>query len=767
MRLTIAASILSVLIAPSHSFKYTSAPSLSPSTLLKYPSQHTAYRTAYTSLHVSATPVEEKDAPATESVTIPPPISQHHLQSKEDVDKLSFRDLQKECKSRELPANGSTAVLRKRLQEAVGLEFQNPSVNISEELESALNGDEEGEEVEEKVAEAKVSREFQTLCNEVHQRAAAGHWKTATRRLKKLKKLSFNEYTAAAETDDAAVPSTIPEDVYLAVLRSCLADRSSGARASQPARKVLEEMVEAGYVVPADLGRSAVINCLGNGPGGTHDECGGIDVALAMISALERQTGRNEEDDGMLTQVIASYEAVVIALGKDGDVEECVEMLGMMVIDKGMTPLLGTFAQVAQSVSKCNKDGTKGELVLQVLSYAKMAGYELDSIAHAEAGRTLLACGVIVAEGMDNLALGLRLLTAARKSEDPSSTDKCDTLVCSSSSAAQRASTLIHKRSIDRAIADDNWKLAVKILELMAPRSLTPSPGLLKKVIAVCAKSEKSRKATAILLDWVSLFDKGETADRPPLSVFNTVVNACEICGEEELTLQVLDTMKKTHEVDGNTITFNIALKRLAKLKNKMGCEGIIIGMLQAGIEPTVVSYTTAIGACAQDKDFVMSTQWLERMRSRCVSPNVFTYNTALASCLDGTLEGSKAGSEIAVQMMEEVGKELVRKVKGNARYNSALPNVYTKTLSRLLMKQLRDNWRNDLIDMDEAKTTVRVPLLRLIDFEKTEEAKKLKADRADIDGDDECVVIEEMEVAVEYLDVEKLHKDSHRTAEI
>mmetsp|Transcript_44172 Transcript_44172/g.51765 ORF Transcript_44172/g.51765 Transcript_44172/m.51765 type:complete len:118 (+) Transcript_44172:1-354(+) len=117
--------------------------------------------------------------------------------------------------------------------------------------------------------------------------------------------------------------------------------------------------------------------------------------------------------------------------------------------------------------------------------------------------------------------------------------------------------------------------------------------------------------------------------------------------------------------------------------------------------------------------------------------------------------------------MMEEVGKELVRKVKGNARYNSALPNVYTKTLSRLLMKQLRDNWRNDLIDMDEAKTTVRVPLLRLIDFEKTEEAKKLKADRADIDGDDECVVIEEMEVAVEYLDVEKLHKDSHRTAEI
>lgn len=621
-----------------------------------------------------------------------------------------------------------------------------------------------------------MTREFQSLCNEVQQRADVGHWKTATRRLKAVSKKCIFEYNADLSEDD--VKMIIPKDTYLAVLRSCLADRSSGARASVPIRKVMEEMVDAGYVIPADYGREAVINCLGNGPGGTHQDCGGIDVALAIIAAIERgQTNDDGEDDDfeeedVLTAMSDAYEAVVKALGRDGDTEECVEMLGMITIEKKMTPLLGTVASVAESVSRSpvNTSGKKNELVLQVLQYAKVAGYELDEIGSAEAGRTLLACGIIAAEDMDNLALGLRLLTAAKKADDPSTTDSCDKLICSSSSAAQRAATLIHKRAIDRAIADENWKLATTILDLMPGRSLTPSPGLLKKVIAVCAKSEKSRKATSLLLDWVKRYEEGQTMDMPPLSVFNTVVNACEICGEEDLTLGVLDTMKKTHDTDGNIITFNIALKRLAKMGNKVGCEGIIIGMLQSGIEPSVVSYTTALGACAQDKDFKMAQTWLERMGSRCVAPNVYTYNTALASCLDGSLEGSKAGSDIATRMLEDVTKELLSKNRNKS--NSAIPNVYTKTLSRSLMKQLRENWRNGSIDMDEAKSTLRVPLLRLIDFEQSEEAKKLKAEltaeeQAAMAGNDDECVIEQMQQAVEYLDVEKLHKDSHRTAEI
>ena len=104
-------------------------------------------------------------------------------------------------------------------------------------------------------------------------------------------------------------------------------------------------------------------------------------------------------------------------------------------------------------------------------------------------------------------------------------------------------------------------------------------------------------------------------------------MNTCEVCGEEELTVKVLDIMRDTLEVEGNIITFNIALKRLAKAGNIAGCEGILIGMLNEGLEPNVVSYTTTIGACAKEgmKNPVMASTWLQRMRMRIAQPNTHT----------------------------------------------------------------------------------------------------------------------------------------------
>lgn len=119
--------------------------------------------------------------------------------------------------------------------------------------------------------------------------------------------------------------------------------------------------------------------------------------------------------------------------------------------------------------------------------------------------------------------------------------------------------------------------------------------------------------------------------------------------------------MKQTLEMEGNIITFNIALKRLAKLGNIVGCEGILIGMLNEGLEPNVVSYTTTIGACAKEgmKNPAMASVWLQRMRSRNVQPNYHTYNTALAACLDGKLESTFIGSKIAAEMLEDAEKEI------------------------------------------------------------------------------------------------------------
>ena len=101
--------------------------------------------------------------------------------------------------------------------------------------------------------------------------------------------------------------------------------------------------------------------------------------------------------------------------------------------------------------------------------------------------------------------------------------------------------------------------------------------------------------------------------------MFNTVVNTCEVYGEEELTVKVLDIMRETLDSKGNIITFNIALKRLAKAG-----KGILIGMLNKGLEPNVMSYITTIGVCSEKgaQNVATASMWLKRMRLRDITEN-------------------------------------------------------------------------------------------------------------------------------------------------
>lgn len=236
-------------------------------------------------------------------------------------------------------------------------------------------------------------------------------------------------------------------------------------------------------------------------------------------------------------------------------------------------------------------------------------------------------------------------------------------------------------------------------------------------------------------------------AEKPPLRVFNTIVNACEVCGEEELTIKVLDSMKETHDTDGNLITFNIALKRLAKQGNTRACEGIIVGMLQNNIEPSVVSYTTAIAACVADpKQSELAAEWIKRMKSRNVQPNVITYNTALASCLDGTLAGSMRASTLASEMVADIQKQVDSGIVEMGEYTNIVPNFYTRTLARQAMKQLKSNWESGDIDKAVAKTTIRRPLLELVEFLKTDLAELAEKQKKSITGTVEKEEEEEVE---------------------
>lgn len=575
--------------------------------------------------------------------------------------------------------------------------------------------------------------DFKDLQREISEKCQQGHWKAAVRKLKRLSR----KYGSA---------KTIPAKIYEEALEACMLNRLQGARASEPARKILEQMAESGYQISESSGNYCIKNCLDEtGPDSTHQGFGGLDTALAMKTALEIA--------GTPIQ-LETKEKLAVAYAREGSVDESLALTRSFAVEnEGMleTPALATYARIADAIVRSD-NSEHAKQIPTLMSYAKAAGYDLDNIAAmGEDGISLLASGVMAAERLDNTALGLRFLTAGRKLEGG------DKLVAKYSQAANRASTRLHQRAINQAVKDSGWKLAVKLLTLMLERDLRPSPWVWRNVVTCCAKAKKSKKATAVLLDWVRLHEEGK-AESPPLSVFNTCVNACEICDEHELTLLVLDAMKKTHDTDGNIVTFNIALKRLAKLGNTMACEGIIVGMLQSGIEPSVVSYTTAIAACAynDNRQPAVAYEWLKRMRSRLVRPNVLTYNTALATCLEGGSHGELLASEIAKEMLADAGEQACNDGKEYDQYSNVLPDSTTKMLARQILGDIKKTCEENGVEESEELCK---PLLELSEYEAV-------CDLAEFtnEGDENRIAeTEESEVDLEFTAA----SSTHRVAEV
>ena len=226
----------------------------------------------------------------------------------------------------------------------------------------------------------------------------------------------------------------------------------------------------------------------------------------------------------------------------------------------------------------------------------------------------------------------------------------------------------------------------------------------------VCAHLTVLRCCTSPHASQVTLATEGK-ANNPPISVSNTVVNICEVCDEEELTVKVLDIMRNTLNIKGNITTFNITLKRLANGGNVAGCKSILVGMLNKGLEPNVVSYTTIIGTCAKTgtQNAATISMWLERMRLRGVWPNYHMYNTVLAACPNGAVESTYVSTKIATDMLEDIEAEIACGLKGLSNFRSTLPDSYTKVLVWQPMKQLQENWRSGELDMALAKASTRV----------------------------------------------------------
>jgi hypothetical protein len=122
----------------------------------------------------------------------------------------------------------------------------------------------------------------------------------------------------------------------------------------------------------------------------------------------------------------------------------------------------------------------------------------------------------------------------------------------------------------------------------------------------------------------------------------------------------------------------------------------------------------------------------------------------------------------MASQMVADIKKQVDSGVITMGEYTNILPNFYTRTLARQAMKQLKQNWLDDLIDKKVAKATLRVPLLQLVEFMKTDLAEM--AEKQKVFVTQEAKLADEDGVSVDSVDEELEYSTaitSHRAAAV
>ena len=69
-----------------------------------------------------------------------------------------------------------------------------------------------------------------------------------------------------------------------------------------------------------------------------------------------------------------------------------------------------------------------------------------------------------------------------------------------------------------------------------------------------------------------------------------------------------------------------------------MQAHGLLDEMRSAGVTPDVYSYSSAISACEKGGELTRALDLLREMRARGVSPNVISFSAAVAACAKGGL---------------------------------------------------------------------------------------------------------------------------------
>lgn len=175
---------------------------------------------------------------------------------------------------------------------------------------------------------------------------------------------------------------------------------------------------------------------------------------------------------------------------------------------------------------------------------------------------------------------------------------------------------------VERAFAllEDMWEEA----------GVRPSVASHNWVVKACAKAGQPERAFAVA--------KKMRRQGMPLTVVtrNNLVEACCNAGRLERAFTIVKSMVLEHNISPNTYTYNTLIRACGRWGQLDSALNLLRSMREAGVAPTVITYSIAVDACAKTGGQVALTKAMElvdEMRVLGLEPNVVTYNSLIHAC--------------------------------------------------------------------------------------------------------------------------------------
>lgn len=194
---------------------------------------------------------------------------------------------------------------------------------------------------------------------------------------------------------------------------------------------------------------------------------------------------------------------------------------------------------------------------------------------------------------------------------------------------------ICYSATISACAKGSQWEKAVELLREMKQMGLRPGVICYAAAISACGKSAQSSMAVELLHE---MRNEGII---PNVIAYNSAISACARGSDWETALELISEMPKW-SVTPNEITYNSVIYACAKGGQWEKAVDVLHQMHQNElVKPSVISYNTAIHACEMSQQGIKAAEILSEMQKVGVSPDIVSFTSAIGACLDGKQYGA------------------------------------------------------------------------------------------------------------------------------